>query len=774
MMTEVITTHGKTVQFSRFVRSYNNRKNLRIVISKDAEEILDLERDHRYMQIEEIEVEPGNKHFCSIDGVLFNIDKTELLFYPPYKINTEYTVPDSVITIEQRAFERTINLRKVTMGRNVTLIKWAAFNQSRIIEIDFNDKLRFINAEAFVHCPNIKKVILPESIEEVGNYAFAHCNIEELILKSKNIKFGKNILYDSIDLERIEVNHPVTRNDIALNFSGSRICHVKTPNTEMNIVGCDHAYAYDIKIKSVKHNGEDVILPFDRIRTDHVWHLVLAISGGCYSYKIETVTDEMDLKYKIALTMLYQFNDAGAKNYINRQAGKITEAYARLNDMNSVRKILWALTPKSFAAVQTVARVKGLSNLEAELKNYNIPTVPNKTKKYSKRPKEYSSTGNEVVTDWHSIIGDRSTPAARRYVVVEKDTENIIVNETRYTSQIEHIEVVPENKRLISVDGVLFTKDMRILRLYPARKKDTEYCIPDGVVRIAEGAFANARFLEKIVMPDSVEAISRLAFYRCHNLYSIKFSKNLINIGATAFGECSSVSELIIPESVENLSYNALWKCSNLKRIVINSKDIDIKPSAISNVASLESIILACPAEQMCNNPTSALEKAENFTEFRAPGICIKMSKTNTTKEKKLESITLNDRTIKFENVLVYNSTVPYIADMILSGDYSKCNIYTPWQNNSMTKTKHAIAITLYKTIGDEKARAYIHRQIKPIIKNLIDSDDIDMIKDILSQTERENIDELIKYAQTRKKTEIQIILEKYKNQHFETKSLKL
>ena len=47
----------------------------------------------------EIMVDSSNKYYLSQDGVLFNIDKTELIKYPSGKTQTDYIIPDSVIRI---------------------------------------------------------------------------------------------------------------------------------------------------------------------------------------------------------------------------------------------------------------------------------------------------------------------------------------------------------------------------------------------------------------------------------------------------------------------------------------------------------------------------------------------------------------------------------------------------------------------------------------------------------------------------------------------------
>ncbi len=52
------------------------------------------------------------------------------------------------------------------------------------------------------------------------------------------------------------------------------------------------------------------------------------------------------------------------------------------------------------------------------------------------------------------------------------------------------INVAEDNESFTSDNGVLFTEDMSTLIKYPAGRTDTSYTVPDGVVKIAGGAFA--------------------------------------------------------------------------------------------------------------------------------------------------------------------------------------------------------------------------------------------------------------------------------------------
>ena len=77
--------------------------------------------------LKQITVSNNNKYFTSVNGVLFNKDKTELIRYSAGKTGNTYTVPSTVTTICSNAFDRCENLTTVVLGNNVSLIDWNAF-----------------------------------------------------------------------------------------------------------------------------------------------------------------------------------------------------------------------------------------------------------------------------------------------------------------------------------------------------------------------------------------------------------------------------------------------------------------------------------------------------------------------------------------------------------------------------------------------------------------------------------------------------------------------
>ena len=81
--------------------------------------------------------------------------------------------------------------------------------------------------------------------------------------------------------------------------------------------------------------------------------------------------------------------------------------------------------------------------------------------------------------------------------------------------------VVKDSKYLKSVDGVLYTKDGKVLIAYPAGKKDKEFRVPEGVKVIGNGAFMGVKSIEKIILPDNVLHIGEKAFANCKKLKEV-------------------------------------------------------------------------------------------------------------------------------------------------------------------------------------------------------------------------------------------------------------
>ncbi len=78
---------------------------------------------------------------------------------------------------------------------------------------------------------------------------------------------------------------------------------------------------------------------------------------------------------------------------------------------------------------------------------------------------------------------------------------------------LENIVIAEENPYLTSVDGVVYTKDMKTLVKYPQGKKQSDFLVPSGVEHIKNNAFyETGSSIEKIYITTAVKTIDELAF----------------------------------------------------------------------------------------------------------------------------------------------------------------------------------------------------------------------------------------------------------------------
>ena len=118
-----------------------------------------------------------------------------------------------------------------------------------------------------------------------------------------------------------------------------------------------------------------------------------------------------------------------------------------------------------------------------------------------------------------------------------------IVNDAfKGCSGLTKFSVNENNQSYKDIDGVLFSKDSRMLIKYPAKKETADYIISEDVSLICTDAFMDNTFLRKIGVGNFVTAISDHAFKNCTALEEVELGGNVRIIGAEAFKNCPKLS----------------------------------------------------------------------------------------------------------------------------------------------------------------------------------------------------------------------------------------
>ncbi len=122
-----------------------------------------------------INVDPNNPQYASIDGAVFNKEKTELMFCPQGK--TAYTVPDSVTGIYGYAFNDCAELLTVSIPDSVTALGQRAFSGCcSLTNINIPAGMTNIADYAFQNCRSLTDIIIPEGSKDIFWNTFDGCS----------------------------------------------------------------------------------------------------------------------------------------------------------------------------------------------------------------------------------------------------------------------------------------------------------------------------------------------------------------------------------------------------------------------------------------------------------------------------------------------------------------------------------------------------------------------------------------------------------------------
>ncbi len=119
-----------------------------------------------------LNVSKNNRVYSSEDGILFNKDKTELIFFPRARKGS-YSIPNSVTTIKKCAFVAS-ELTEINIPKNVRRIEDFAFFVTALTNINIEEGLESIGAYAFSVCNGLidGTLYLPNSVKSIGEDAF--------------------------------------------------------------------------------------------------------------------------------------------------------------------------------------------------------------------------------------------------------------------------------------------------------------------------------------------------------------------------------------------------------------------------------------------------------------------------------------------------------------------------------------------------------------------------------------------------------------------------
>lgn len=143
----------------------------------------------------EINVQAGNSHYSSKDGVLLSGDGKDILWFPMGK-EGEYTLPSTVTTVGDYAF-RNCRIETFHFADGLTSIGKYAFYNSSVKEVSLPSTVKQIPTGLFQKCADLTTVHLGKNTEMLGDYVFDGCPITNLYISAPTPPYCSNKTFAS-------------------------------------------------------------------------------------------------------------------------------------------------------------------------------------------------------------------------------------------------------------------------------------------------------------------------------------------------------------------------------------------------------------------------------------------------------------------------------------------------------------------------------------------------------------------------------------------------
>lgn len=179
-------------------------------------------------------------------------------------------------------------------------------------------------------------------------------------------------------------------------------------------------------------------------------------------------------------------------------------------------------------------------------------------------------------------------------VVIPKEITSISGNVFMWSERLTTITVESGNPAYFSVDGILYSHDLRQIICYPTDKYGSSYQMPESIT-VIEGAFAGNNNLETILLSKNLSVIGENSFNRCAKLISLSVPEGVQVIKDSAFSNCYQLTNVYIASTVTSITPNAFENCNSLTYIQVayGNQNYTSENGVLYNAS--KSTLLRCP-----------------------------------------------------------------------------------------------------------------------------------------------------------------------------------
>ncbi len=555
-------------------------------------------------------VDVNNPVFSSLDGNLFNKEKTTLIQYARGKTMDTYivrdtvtqigasafylcenlktvTLPNGIVAIGDRAFFCCSNLNSINIPDSVTSIGDSAFYCCYALSnISIPDGVTSIGDSAFYSCSSLSSINIPNSVTSIGDSAFYNCNsLSSINLPDGVTSIGDSVFFYCSNLSSINIPDGVTSIGDSAFYSCRRLSSISIPDTVASIGDSAFNYCYkltDVYYSSSKTHWDEISIGSNNnYLTDATIHFT--------KIDVESITldkTSIELSENETFTLVAMVEPLDATNTTvtwstdNSEVATVDQNGIVTAHMPGTATITATADGKSAVCVVTVTEIVASGtcgeNLTWKLDNEGTLTI----------------SGSGAMTDWSSpnSIPWKNNASNIKTVIINNDVTTVGANAFYNCNYLT---------------SVTLSEDITTLgmRAFYGCSRLSSIALPDILKTIKSYAFTNCTALTSITLPSKMTTLAEEVFSGCTKLDCIEVDEsnpvfssldgNLFNKAKTKlilYAPGKTADTYIVPDTVTQIGTSAFYMCKNLKTVTLSDSVTTIENSSFDSCTGLTSI----------------------------------------------------------------------------------------------------------------------------------------------------------------------------------------
>ncbi len=467
-------------------------------------------------------------------------------------------------------------------------------------EIDGHEVVA-IGRGAFKNRTDLKTVMIPDSVENIGIDTFSNCIQLENISWSKNLKkIGENAFYNCDNLQIVKI--PKSLKDVYATYDS-----IDIPNGVFN--GCSN-------LKTVNFEEGSTIIAD-------------ALFRGCDGLEKVTIPDTITEIYGYVFADCKNLKNINISDSVTVIGESVFEGDTSIKEINlpdSITK-LGARVFSGCNSLESIVIPDSVINIGigtfSECKNLKSVTLSRGLEKIgenafyncdSLQSIEIPKSLEDVYATYDSIdIPNGVFNGCSNLKTVNFEEKSTIIADALFRG-CDGLEKVTIPDTITEIYGYVFAdcKNLKNINIsdsvtvigesvFEGDTSIKEINLPDSITKLGARVFSGCNSLESIVIPDSVINIGIGTFSECKNLKSVTLSRGLEKIGENAFYNCDSLQSIEIPKSLEDVyaTYDSIDipngvfnGCSNLKTVNFEEKSTVIADALFRGCDGLEEVTI--------------------------------------------------------------------------------------------------------------------------------------------------------------------------------------